>query len=187
MKIMTRYLVLFSLLGLISSGSIYLVFNQNFSSETQNPIKAYLNDVQYYQYNSAGRLTHFIKSSNVRNYRDKNISEFDNPKIKLYMDQTIPWEITAVHARSTENDDFLDLWGNVVIHRSKTSKQESITINTSKITMNFKKNNAETNQPVTITQPHGTTEGIGATLDFKTQTLKLLSNSKGSYDEQQSL
>lgn len=185
MLISARTLWLSLLLILLSCGSIYLAFSSGITlnpARNQNHLNGYMTNASYYQYNKDGELASYLQSHNIRRYSYQNSSEFEDPQILIYNDQTVPWEITAKFGKSIHGTNKVDLWDNVVVHRAPTNTDAETTITTSALTVYLQAQQAETDKPVTITQPHAITQSTGFKTDFKTGVMQLSSNARGVYE-----
>ncbi len=186
MKIAHQNLWLSLLLITITSTSVYFIFSHGLgahSKSMQNHLNGYLENASYLQYNKAGKLVSHLSTPIVQHYSFKSSSIFKDPDILIYSkQQNVPWHITAKQGKSIQGTDTIDLWDEVVIHRDATERDAETTIRTTAATLHLQKQEAETEQAVTITQPHSVTQSVGLRADFKTGVMQLSSHARGVYE-----
>ncbi|MDH5377509.1 MAG: LPS export ABC transporter periplasmic protein LptC [Gammaproteobacteria bacterium] len=94
------------------------------------------------------------------------------------------WEIRSSFGIITERTNVL-LSGNVTINRlhaqEKSSKSTLLQVKSEDLHIDLTKNQGETDNPVTVSNPSGTVSAIGMRINFDDQRLQLHSQVKGVY------
>jgi len=169
----------------IAVGCIFLIFQTKLNQpNTQDHIDQYVLDAVYDQYNPEGEKITHVTATKIDHYNLSDTSYFENPVIFLYHDNQAPWKISADYGKSLKGNQHIQLWKNVVLHQDALDDNEETTIRTTAITFNPNKQEAETNQAVTITRPHSIVQSVGLRTNFKTGVSQLSTNARVVYDGQ---
>ncbi|HYF97417.1 MAG TPA: LPS export ABC transporter periplasmic protein LptC [Coxiellaceae bacterium] len=181
---MYKSLIASLFLILLTSSSIFFILHIGINSteEDQNHLNGYMKNAVYSQYDKEGQLMLHLSSPTVRHFSLKNNAEFEKPDILIYNGKKIPWHITALYGKNSTDNNLVDLWDQVVIHRAAADGQPETTIRTTALTINLKEQVAETNQAATITQPHSVVQSIGLKTDFKSGITQLAAHARVDYD-----
>lgn len=185
MKIAHKTLWASLILLSITTASVFFIFNtniENHSNENKNHLDGYMINAVYDQYDAFGLLTSHLTAPVARHYSFNNSSTFEKPDIIIFNQERVPWHITAEQGSSANGTDVVDLAGDVVIYRSAKGNDPETTIRTTAATLYLGKQEAETNQAVTIIQPHSVTQSIGMKTDFKTGVTQLSANARVVYE-----
>jgi len=162
------------------------------SGTTPSPlaVNAFLRQPHFQQFNPQGNLHFSIRAIEAKYHTRHNTAEFQSPSILIFTQNQVSWRISADHGVS-ENIGTTDkkadkekiyLFGHVILHRPSQPQSAETTISTSALTIYPQRSFAETNQNVTITQPGTIIHGQGVTANLKTNTIKLLKHSRGTYE-----
>lgn len=139
------------------------------------------------QMNKLGQIDYTGNAVKVIRYSDGK-SRLYTLNAKLYNDKgEQPWYAKSDNAWSYSGHSKVLLWGNVNIWRPKGPLNKPIKLVTSKLTLYPKKDYAETDQFVTISEP-GTqtvTTAVGMQAWSKLENVKLLSKVHSIYDAPQ--
>lgn len=107
-----------------------------------------------------------------------DLSFFKEPRAFSLEPNKPPTQTQAVRAIVTENQNRVDLKGNVVITRPAFDNQPPLRITTDRATLYVEEERAITDAPVLVYRGPSTLQGIGMKLDQKTQKLEILSESR---------
>lgn len=147
-----------------------------FSPETtmQTP-DAYVKDVYFVRTNKLGQLEQSISSKTIKHFKDH--ATLISPTIYLYKkDNKSPWKLTAKKGMSNRGVSNIVLNNDVVL----TDTKKTTTLKTTSLNLLPKEKKITTNRPTTITQNDITIQSNGLKADLSTDTLILLSNTRGS-------
>ncbi len=166
---------------LLMSGSVFFIMHLNTKqplTEDEQHVDSIMQQAVYDQYNESGQLILHLSSPYVEHYSFNNSSFFRKPDIILYQENKMPWHISSLQGKSSDNNKLIDLQDDVVIYRAGSKKDPETTIHTTALTIDPKKQQAETNQAATIVQPHSIVQSIGLKTDFKTGVTQLSTNAR---------
>ncbi len=96
-----------------------------------------------------------------------------------------PWDIKANAGESEHGTNKIILTDNVRIHEPAGKLNSDTWITTSKLVIYPKENYAETDQPVTFTEPGIVVKSVGMRVYFKEKRVELLNKAQGVYDAEQ--
>lgn len=182
----THQLLLWCILAILTVLGGYAILNSLQSakqpSNSNHLPDAYMEQVNYQEFNSEGRLHAQLTTPRLTHYPDNDTTLFLKPNMRLITKKNIHWHVTALHGQSDKGSEKVLLWDNVVIHQPKQPDNPETTIKTSQLTVYPDKQTAETKQAVRIMRPGSITTAVGMTANFKTGVFKLLSQSKGHYE-----
>jgi len=156
----------------------------------QYPI-AYMNDVKTTQFDEQGHINYQLKATlfvhfegegrTTKERETNSFSELTKPFITLYNQDVLPWQASADEGISEKNGDQITLLGNVVLWQQ--SEQGIVSrVTTNKLVIQPKQQYAQTDKPVMISDPTGTTNAIGAKVFLPINKIELLSTVRGIYD-----
>lgn len=150
-----------------------------------NTPDSYMNDVHYVQYDNQGHWQSTLDVKHMVHYSQQDTAKLEQPRLISTGKDKLIWIITADHGISHDGGKVLDLQGHVVVQRLDNGTQKTMQLNTESLVAYPKKKYAETNQPVTITQPGSVMKAIGMTADMNTGDIKLLNQAQGVYEPTQ--
>ncbi len=170
--------------------SIVIVMLSNFGfnqpQQKKHVLDAYMNNVNYIEYNNQGKISSRMHFATMQHYAKINTFHFDKPSLVTYTQKNVPWHITADHGSGQPNKDTVHLWGHVLLQQPNKHSHPGTTITTSQLTYHPKTSIATTQQQVTIIKPGTVVKGKGMQANLKTGTLTLLSHSREFYNPQHS-
>ncbi|RLA03208.1 MAG: LPS export ABC transporter periplasmic protein LptC [Gammaproteobacteria bacterium] len=129
-----------------------------------------------------GKPRYQLTAAEMVHFRDDATSEFDHPKYVRYQQEQGPITITAVSGWNNKEGTELVLTDKVVIVSQGDSDADKVTAEMDKLLLFPEDDYAETDTPVKIVSPSGTTTGIGMQVNSRTGVLILLSNVHGIYE-----
>jgi lipopolysaccharide export system protein LptC len=140
-------------------------------------------DVVATETNEQGLLHNQFITPKIVHYTKNDTAFYDKPHIISYPNnEKKPWDITADHGQSVHGTKELILWGNVNIHEPESALNNDIRMTTSRLVVYPEKNYAETDQPVTFTEPGLVVNSVGMKIYFKEKRVQLLNQARGEYD-----
>src|SRR3989338_2861553 len=150
------------------------------ANKPTNP-DTFMTDIHAMQIDLLGKVHTTLSGPNATHYEQDDTTLFDNPYYITKSAQGPPWHILGDHGKAIGGMNTIILWGHVLIFQPPGKNSQNLTLTTSRLTYYHDRSFAETDQPVTLTQPGNLTHGVGLQADLKTGYIKLLSDSSGQY------
>jgi LPS export ABC transporter protein LptC len=148
---------------------------------TQKVIIAFADEITYKSYDKNGLLQAKILATSMENYQTNQQSVFKYPHGLVYTKKRIPWYIRANEGIAKNKTEWIDLYGNVIMHQLPLSHRPETTIKTEALSINPKKELAKTNLYVSLQQLGNKIEGVGMNANMNTGVIDISSHSKGYY------
>lgn len=143
----------------------------------------FMTNVVYTQMDENGTVHNQIYTSKLHHYPQGDRYIFDAPRIMMMDQDNNPWRIEAKQGTSEKNGTVVNLWDDVKITQiASASNQVGMTVTTSAATIHPKDGFATTDKPVVIEQGGSIVNSVGAEVNFKNSTVKLLSKVQGQYE-----
>jgi len=185
----TRHLatVIVLLLGVIYSAwlvKVTTVPNQHIQYTDKVP-DYFLTDVTALAFNAEGHLLHQLQSPRLLHIPANDTILLRAPHLMIYSDNIPPqgpWQITALHGKTNQDNQYIWLWNQVVLHQLPSPQNKDITILTDRMAVNANTRIAETHTPVTVLEPGLQVHSIGMRVFLDEQRVDLLSHAQGIYD-----
>ena len=118
----------------------------------------------------SGSLHYTLKAAEIRHYPDDDTNDLIQPSL-VYLSAKGPTLTTTADSGQTRDDnERVDLFGNVRIHRSATKKDEAMIATTTELTIFPNEETAFTKSPVRITKGQSWATGVGFQMDNRAQT-----------------
>lgn len=135
----------------------------------------------YRAFDEQGKLEIQLTSPRIEQFEIGNRADLQAPVARVFSDQSPePWIIEADDGSLLQAQGVLHLHGNVEVTR--TTADGETTLTTQKLTVNDRDSTVYTDQPVTITEPYGTTRATGMKAWIDQRTLELNSQVEGRYE-----
>lgn len=144
---------------------------------------AYMYQATYWQYNEAGYLHSRLNAKKTTHFPYENSSTLVAPDFLIYSKDRLPWYIRSQEGYTKNGIDFIHLANQVKLYQPASVSHPSTTIHTTQADVYPKESIAKTAAKVTIIRPGTKVTATGMRADFKNDVVKLLSHSKGFYDE----
>ncbi|WP_231910636.1 LPS export ABC transporter periplasmic protein LptC [Candidatus Nitrosoglobus terrae] len=130
-----------------------------------------------------GLLLYQLSGAYMAHYPDNDTIDITAPHMLFYHQVATPsWDVIAERGLTNSNGDEIYLLGKVIIHQLKDSSQTShMKILTRDVRVEPAAKYAETQQPATLLDNYGRTDGIGARIYFKEERVEILSQVRGDY------
>ncbi len=135
----------------------------------------------YTKFNDEGILSSQIYADKITHFDLNNVFWFEHPTITINNSPHQPWKITAKHGKSEGGKAKVYLWNNVTISRELSNLDPKLNITTPSLEFYPETNLANTKEAITIMENSNTIKALGATADFKTGIIKLLSKIESWY------
>jgi len=140
-----------------------------------------LNLVQQ-SHDNNGDISLQLQAEEAFQFEKADTTQLSNIALTLFKDGQPDWFIQSLSGLATNNNELIELSGNVKIQQSHQTHKEPTQLNTTKLMLSPKKKFAETQEPVTIHQGPSVTRATGMVVDINVGTITLLSNVKSHYE-----
>lgn len=156
------------------------------TSTPSNPTKIdyFVEQAVTTEWNTQGQKALTLQSQKVEHLPAKAHSLLTSPHSIHYRDNQPPLEVTANSGQANDDNQRIDLAGNVVVHDNSVVQQPTI-MRTQQLTIYQTQEYAETDKPVKITSAYGNMEGVGMDIQFQERRLNLHSRVKGIHIDAQ--
>lgn len=155
----------------------------NHMNNINNP-DFFMTNTFYTKFDNDGNISEQINMDKIMHFTTRNNYIFDNPRIKMNNQNKQPWFITANKGKSEFGKSKVYLWDNVRLIQAIDPKNNPIfDITTNSLCVYTNNKSAQTSEPITIIQNGSVAKAVGAKADFKSGTVKLLSNVECQYQE----
>jgi lipopolysaccharide export system protein LptC len=128
--------------------------------------------------NSLGQPILRLQTLKIISSDAQDSAQFDMPRLtSLSADRPLT-TVSAARAIAKDNQNRIDLSGDVLISRAAFAGQPPVTVKTSHVTLLVKEERATTDAPVWMQRGQSTLQGVGMELDQKTQRIDIISGSR---------
>lgn len=153
------------------------------TSISTNESDFFMTNVEYTQMDENGMMRNQIYTNKMEHYPKDDHYTFNAPHIEMIDKDNNPWKIEAKQGTSEKNGTVINLWDDVKIARlANSSGRAGMTVTTSAVTIHPQEKFAKTDKPVVIKQGGSMVNSVGAEINFKNSTVKLLSKVQGKYE-----
>ncbi len=118
------------------------------------------------------RLEYTLKADTVTHYPDNDTLDVSKPNL-IHAGRGAQVTVTANTARVSEDNERIDLNGDVIIRRAATRKHKALTGATPALTVLPDADKAFTKSPVLVTQGASWAKGIGLQMDLRAETYRI--------------
>jgi lipopolysaccharide export system protein LptC len=128
-----------------------------------------------------GRLKYTLHAADIRHYPDDDTTDLAMPRL-IHQNRESgkpPLTVSARRGHLSNDNDQVDLYGDVRIHRPPFGKREEITVATPDLTVFPDDEIAFTKSPVVIAQGKSWVKGVGMRIDQRAQTYVIESRAVG--------
>ena len=160
------------------------LFDKGAAKDEQRAPAFFITNFTSKQYDLTGKLSQLIVGARADHYQpngkasNQDYTLIQTIEAQIFTENTRPWHITADQGRATEKGEQVELIGNV--HLWQEDPIKGITeLFTDRMFYFTKRQVADTDQPVKIIPPTGTTTAVGLTANMKAQTLILKQKVRG--------
>jgi lipopolysaccharide export system protein LptC len=179
------------MLFIVLSGLLTLSFyySKPFSAMQPNASNVpdwYIQHAKMTNINAQGLVSAILTSPHLKHFTDKNVIHIETPFLITYDKSRVPWHIHANKGLAYQGKNKkIDLIGDVSILQlpGKTSNNAKLT--TTQMSYFPNQNIAETNEPVTITEPGSIMHSVGFRANLKKGIIHFLSRSETEYHANQ--
>lgn len=175
---------LLCLICLVVSGSLWLLMRpavpSSFSALSEIP-DSFMQEVTATKLNVQGAPHYFFTAQEVKHYPHGDTTLMTQPSFIFYPVNEPPWHVKSDSAKMIHGYEKAWLMGNVFAKQPPGAHSHDLTLLTDEMTLYPDKSLAETNRPVTVTQPDSVVHSIGMQIDMNTNSVKFLSHAHGVY------
>jgi len=172
------------IIALVLSGlSIWFSHQSRSSAVDNHPNEpdAYMENIVATIMNKQGTPSLKIEAPSMTHYVEDDTTHIQYPHVTVYRQSPQPWYINSSYAEASNGTEEILFSNNVVIHHPADIANPNTTMETASLTVFPDKQQAKTDNAVTITQPDTVIHAIGMLADLTDGTVKLLSQAKGDY------
>ena len=146
-----------------------------------------LSDIVLRKLDQNGQLKYTLRATDVRHYPDDDTTDLTRPNLvhQNRKDGKPPVTISADRGRLSNDNDQVDLTGNVRIYRPPSGKDQELTATTDTLTAFPDDETAFTKSPVLITQGKSWVKGVGMQVNNRMQTYVIESQAVGFMESKQ--
>jgi lipopolysaccharide export system protein LptC len=142
----------------------------------------FMRNVVYTQLAEDGSMQNQLYSPHIIHYPLADTYTFDTPQMIMMDTSKHSWKINANKGVGKKNGQEVFLWDNVnIVQQGELPGQEVMKVVTSAATIYPEQKKAYTDKPLTITQAGTVVNAVGAEVDFRSSSIKLLSKVQGQY------
>jgi LPS export ABC transporter protein LptC len=174
--VITVAIALVSIVGVYNASKMIAV-----QESVKNDQDFFMVDAIYTKFNDVGEVSSKIYAEKITHMVEKDIFYFEAPKIVINSKEEQPWRINSRKAKSERGKEKISLWGGVTINRKGDEQHPNLQISTNSMQYYPQQKIANTDDVVKILENNNTIEAVGATIDFKTAIIKLLSKVRAIY------
>lgn len=118
----------------------------------------------------------------MTHYPDTDTALLEQPRLLVNTDNGGRWLVSAVEATAEQNNGFIHLQGQVIVHRDGREKSaDNLTLETEALDIYIDDNYADTDAEVKITRATGITRARGMRVNFSQRHLYLKAQVRGEY------
>ncbi|GAB4289398.1 MAG: hypothetical protein Kow0096_02300 [Thiohalomonadaceae bacterium] len=151
------------------------------AAEARHVPEYFLRDFIATTMNLAGRPDQRLAAAFMLRYADDGSMDLTEPRMTLYdtADDTPPWQIDAARGLVSGDGREVQLSGGVRLTREEAGGL--LVLTTDAMRLRPKERYAETDAPVTLTNPEGRVDAVGMRAYMKEERLVLLAQVRGNY------
>lgn len=140
-----------------------------------------LNDIVMRRLDQDGQLRYTLRAANIRHYPDNDTTDLLSPLLthQNRRDAKPPVTISADRGRLSNDNERVDLHGDVRIYRAPSGKYEKLTAFMNELTAFPNEETASTQSPVLIMQGKSWVKGVGMRVDNRAQIYAIQSRAVG--------
>ena len=170
MKLRVIVIIIVAAIVLLAAYSIIKNTAEIYHSKniTHTTPDAIVTDGTIYTYNKQGQLGRVTTATSLQHYDNKKQSVLSKPRMQLSSSGGGVWNITSNNAISKNNNQIINLSGNVIFQRPEYKNKPKTTITSRKASVRPKQKLITSSDEVTIDQPNSTITGTGLSANTDT-------------------
>ena len=169
----------------ISLVSIVGIYTASKMIAVQEPSKNdqdfFMVDAVYTKFDGTGEVSSKVYAEKIIHTVEKDTFYFEAPKIIIDVRGEQPWRINSRRAKSERGEKKISLWDGVTISKKGDEKHPNLHVSMNSMQYYPQLKLANTKDAVKILENNNTLAAVGATIDFKTAIIKLLSEVRAIY------
>lgn len=137
---------------------------------------------RYLSYDDTGKMTVRFESPRIEQFEADNLATMASPRAQLFTEgESEPWRLRADSGIIRDNNDLLELEGNVKVIRNTEGGRQA-TLTTSRLTLDNGSRTVYTEAPVELTDSFSVTRATGMKAWLDDRILELDSQVEGRYE-----
>lgn len=161
----------------------------NYTQEVSAPLSEqqasepdyYGKGLQNRRYDDQGKIEQRFSADSSTHYPLSHSTLFQQPVIHVQDEEGEYWQVVAEEGSMNDKDDVLRLRRNVEVRPLDSTKPGAVVIETQSLDYFTKRQLAQTEQAVTISDPHSQVNAVGMLMDMKKQRMELKANVETQY------
>jgi len=149
-------------------------------SEPELGLGYYMNQAELVRTGENGQVLYRVQTSKATQIAENEIVELDVVKVSYEPEAEVPWNLYADKGHILPDRNIIQLTGNVVA-TSQEDIQTQIKINTEYLELDTKTHVANTDRDVGVSQMNNTVFATGLRVNFKEESLQLISDVNGHF------
>lgn len=141
-----------------------------------------MDDFTVTQMDPLGLPAHSLTADFMKHFADDGTTEYIQPHITFFRSDGAPWHIFSDTGWMSKEGDLVLFLGEVQIIREASPTNRPVKIITQDLQVRPKDRTGKTDKRVNMVSDNMTAKGIGMTVDWNLQQLKLLSQARGRYE-----
>ncbi|WP_420588444.1 LPS export ABC transporter periplasmic protein LptC [Bacterioplanoides sp.] len=151
-------------------------------SERQTSEPDYYGQVLFNRrYDDQGRMEQSFSAERSTHYPISDNTVFQGPVIHVQDEDGMVWQVVAEEGSMNDQDDLLSLRRDVEVRPLDSDNSNGVVIQTQSLDYFTKRQLAQTEQPVIITDPHTRVDAVGMVMDMKKQRMELKAKVETQY------
>lgn len=129
-----------------------------------------------------GQARHLMTTEKMWHYPDDDTTHLQSPRMVSLRSDRAPMVIWADTGKLSSHGEEVFLYNNVKVIRLDNGEQAAMEFSTDYLHVLPDKDQADTDQPVTLVTAHDTIHAVGMTLDNKARLVNLLSKVRATHE-----
>ena len=165
--------------------SIFGIYNASKMIAVQESVSNdqdfFMVDAIYTKFNNTGEVSSKVYAEKIIHTVKKDTFYFEAPKIIINVQGEQPWQISSKKAKGERGEEKISLWDEVIINKKGDGKHPTLRVAMNSIQYYPQLKFANTDDVVEILENNNSITATGATIDFKTAIIKLISKVRAVY------
>lgn len=136
-------------------------------------------------FDEAGEHRARLRGERAERFPGRGELEITGPDIELQAQDGTAWHAEAPYGLGRQAEQTLRLYEPVTIRRPPQGERPALAVRTRNVLIDFPAGEARTRARVTAEDPFGTVQGVGMTLDYRAERLRLHAEAEGIYELQE--
>jgi lipopolysaccharide export system protein LptC len=145
----------------------------------------YMENFTTLKMNQDGTPKNHLSASYMAHYPDDNTTELDYPKLKIFVKNKLPTNVSADKGWVTSGNEVILLIGNVHLYQVDDSGEMNLELITKDARVLVDKKYAETDKPATLISKNSVTNSTGMRIHLQEERMEFLNNVQTTIESSQ--